>query len=124
MLFGGRKKREMRNRYDPTNIDQHKGMTYSTTGGSDYSVDRMGYFHGRDSIEWTKPVAIAGIDPPKVGKVEEFFDAGDRDGLYNFVKTDGEKPSAGKYLVVVLSKKDAESRNRIGLKSSPLEGML
>jgi hypothetical protein len=110
--------------YDATNLDQHKGMTYTTTGGSDYSIDRIGYFHGRDSIEWTIPEAIAGIDPSKIKKVEEFFGSDDRNGLYNFVKTDGEKPSAGKHLVVVLSATDAKLKKRIGLKSSPLEGLL
>lgn len=111
--------------YDPSNIEQHMGMTYSTTRGSDYRIDRMGCFHGRDSLEWIKPELVAGLAKSYLKQAKRCLEKKDREKLKEITMEHGKKPSAGKYLVIVLSEEDAKIKNEVGMISfSPLEGML
>lgn len=112
------------NGYNPRDMKPHKGMTYSTEKGSDYSLDYQGCFHGRPSMEWAQPELIAGLSTDYTQDIIECLDKQNRRQLRRLVLKHGEKPTGGKYLVVVLSKKDAKLRKTIGLKSSPLEARI
>ncbi len=112
------------NRYDSRDIKQHRGMTYSTEKGSDYSIDYHGCFHGRPSMEWAEPELVAGLSTDYTTEIMDCLDKQNRRKLKKLVLKHGEKPSEGKYLVVVLTKNDAEIRKTIGLKSSPLEARI
>lgn len=108
-------------------VEANLGKSYTNLKGNVYFIDEQGRFHGRESIEGARIAGVLGLSSAEhsqpLGVLSKNYDTalGFMGSLH---RTVGDKQvQEGDYLVVLLTRADAERFNRSGFVSSLLKNI-
>ena len=110
MLFG--------KRYNPRDISQYFGKTFTTESGSKYSITNDGKVRGRESIENYSIELIAGLEDSEF--LRSKYDSHSKEILDSIIRKSGKKIKKGLHLVISLKDDAALQTSRVGLSTGKI----